>query len=252
MENFKKKIESWYNPISKVAKYLLFILFTIGLVIKFIPLAIRGAEFGGMITELIKFFLIIGIWLALIINAPEWSKAIINSFMQLTSNANNINYISPSRVLYNGFICIGKILSSTWNPIKLLMYVILCTVIIIIYAYIAIYILCVRIESFLISFAGLIFVSFAGDDFVSDYAKKYITYCIIAGAKLYVALLVAGFGISFIHDLMDDSFDNEPSIVLSMICIVFMFAYLVQKTYDYIQSMTSGASIGVGMNVGNA
>ncbi|EEL2371400.1 hypothetical protein G9I09_004631, partial [Salmonella enterica] len=109
-DSFQQEIKKWLPPLQKAAKYLLFTLGIIALVLKMVPLVLKGADLGEIIKELIIFVLIIGIWLAFIINAKEWTDAIINSFMKLAQLANQTSMqATPVGILKQGFIVVGKV-----------------------------------------------------------------------------------------------------------------------------------------------
>lgn len=251
---FSDSVSKWLPPIKKAATYLLFTLGIIALVIRMLPLVLKGAEFGEIVKELIVFILIIGIWYALILNAKEWTYAIISSFAKLADlSSGSATGANPLTILQSGFIVVGKILSSTWNPITLLMYALLSVIIVLIYALIAFYVLKVILETVIISYAGLLMVGFAGIAYTSDYAKRYLTYTISVGFKYYLTLLIAGFGITFINDIVNDVEFGSVGACLGVICVVALLWKLVEEIPNMAQSMVTGASIGGGnMNIGGA
>lgn len=253
-EKFTETIDKWLPPIKKAATYLLFTLGVVSLVIRMLPLVLKGAEFGEIIKELIVFLLIIGVWYALILNAKEWTDAIIDSFAKLADlSSGSAAGTTPLTILQSGFITVGKILTSTWNPITLLMYTILSVIIIVIYAMIAFYLLKVMLETLIITYSGLLMVGFAGIAYTSDYAKRYLTYTISVGFKYYLTLLIAGFGITFINDIVNDVEFGSVGACLGVICVVALIWKLVEEIPNMAQSMVTGASIGSGnMNIGGA
>lgn len=249
---FTKEINKWIAPIEKAAKYLLFTFAIIGLVLLFIPLILKGAELGEILKELVIFVLVISIWFAFIINAKDWTNAIIDSFSQLAVKANASSAdATPVGVITQGFIVAGKTIAGSYNPITLLGQLICALILIVIYAKIAFYVLKVILETMIISYAGIILLGFGGLSFTSDYAKRYFTYVLSCGIKLFITLLIVGFGTNFIAGYVN-SFDmSELGNCLGMICIVLMLMFIAEQIPDMAQSMVTGASLGGGnMNIG--
>ncbi|HDN0768381.1 TPA: type IV secretion system protein, partial [Staphylococcus aureus] len=109
----------------------------------------------------------------------------------------------------------------------------------------------VILETMIISYAGIILLGFGGLSFTSDYAKRYFTYVLSCGIKLFITLLIVGFGTNFIAGYVN-SFDmSELGNCLGMICIVLMLMFIAEQIPDMAQSMVTGASLGGGnMNIG--
>ncbi|MEK8137942.1 P-type conjugative transfer protein TrbL [Morganella morganii] len=238
----------------KAAKYLLFTLGIIALVLKMVPLVLKGADLGEIIKELIIFVLIIGIWLAFIINAKEWTDAIINSFMKLAQLANQTSMqATPVGILKQGFIVVGKVFTDPINPITLLTQVICALIIMIIYAKIAFYLLKVMLETYIVSYGGIILLGFGGIAFTSDYAKRYFTYVISCGIKLFMTLLIIGFGGNFIASFLTLNFTEFANCV-AIVAVVVMLMMLAEGIPDMAQSMmVTGASLGnSNMNIGGS
>lgn len=251
---FTEQIDKWLPPITKAAKYLLFTLATISLVLRLLPMALKGNDFGDIIKELIIFILVIGVWFALIINAKEWTGAIIGSFEKLAGLSNGVaSTVTPIDILQSGFIVVGKILSSTWNPVTFLMYVLLSVIIVFMYAIIAFNVLKVIIETLILTFAGVLMLGFGGITFTSDYAKRYFTYLIGVGFKYYLILLVAGFGINFINGLLNDKNFGSAGSCIGVICIVALIWKLSDEIPAMAQSMVTGAALNNNnSNIGSA
>lgn len=252
-DSFQQEIKKWLPPLQKAAKYLLFTLGIIALVLKMVPLVLKGADLGEIIKELIIFVLIIGIWLAFIINAKEWTDAIINSFMKLAQLANQTSMqATPVGILKQGFIVVGKVFTDPINPITLLTQVICALIIMIIYAKIAFYLLKVMLETYIVSYGGIILLGFGGIAFTSDYAKRYFTYVISCGIKLFMTLLIIGFGGNFIASFLTLNFTEFANCV-AIVAVVVMLMMLAEGIPDMAQSMVTGASLGnSNMNIGGS
>ncbi|EJU5566328.1 hypothetical protein N4U67_004274, partial [Salmonella enterica] len=114
-QTFTSEINAWLPPIKKAATYLLFTLGIIALVLKMVPLALKGADLGEIVKELIVFILVISLWYAIIINAKEWTDAIIDSFIKLANLANkNSMEATPVGVLKQGFVVVSKIFTGSY------------------------------------------------------------------------------------------------------------------------------------------
>ncbi|EMB6074113.1 P-type conjugative transfer protein TrbL [Proteus mirabilis] len=250
-QTFTSEIDAWLPPLQKAAKYLLFTLGIIALVLKMVPLVLKGADLGDIIKELIIFILVIGLWYAIIINAKEWTDAIIDSFMKLANLANkNSMEATPVGILKQGFVVVSKIFTGSYNPITLLTQVICALVIMVIYAKIAFYVLKVMLETFIVSYGGIVLLGFGALSFTSDYAKRYVTYVLSCGIKLFMALLIVGFGGNFIASFLSLNFTLFGNCV-AIVAIALMLMFIAEQIPEAAQSMITGASLGGGnMNIG--
>lgn len=250
-QTFTSEINAWLPPIKKAATYLLFTLGIIALVLKMVPLALKGADLGEIVKELIVFILVISLWYAIIINAKEWTDAIIDSFMKLANLANkNSMEATPVGVLKQGFVVVSKIFTGSYNPITLLTQVICALVVIVIYAKIAFYVLKVMLETFIVSYGGIVLLGFGALTFTSEYAKRYVTYVISCGIKLFMALLIVGFGGNFIASFLSLDFTLFGNCV-AIVAIALMLMFIAEQIPDSAQAMITGASLGGGnMNIG--
>ncbi|EMG0348682.1 P-type conjugative transfer protein TrbL [Salmonella enterica] len=250
-QTFTSEIDAWLPPLQKAATYLLFTLGIIALVLKMVPLVLKGADLGEIIKELIIFILVISLWYAIIINAKEWTDAIIDSFMKLANLANkNSMEATPVGILKQGFVVVSKIFTGSYNPITLLTQVICALVIMVIYAKISFYVLKVMLETFIVSYGGIVLLGFGALNFTSDYAKRYVTYVISCGIKLFMVLLIVGFGGNFIASFLSLNFTLFGNCV-AIVAIALMLMFIAEQIPEAAQSMITGASLGGGnMNIG--
>ncbi|EGL5369150.1 hypothetical protein IQ667_004621, partial [Salmonella enterica] len=123
-------------------------------------------------------------------------------------------------------------------------------VVIVIYAKIAFYVLKVMLETFIVSYGGILLLGFGALTFTSEYAKRYVTYVISCGIKLFMALLIVGFGGNFIASFLSLDFTLFGNCV-AIVAIALMLMLIAEQIPDSAQSMITGASLGGGnMNIG--
>jgi len=80
LESIHQNANQWWRTLQRYAINIFLALATIQLVMTFIPLVLRGADLGEIVNELVKFFLVIGFFAALLMYGHDWAEAIVNSF----------------------------------------------------------------------------------------------------------------------------------------------------------------------------
>src|SRR5690606_32553015 len=133
---------------------------------------------------------------------------------------------------------------SAGSGLSRIAYTILALPVVILYTLIAAYAFFVLAEMYVVMAAGIVLLGFGGSQWTADYAKKYITYTISIGAKLYVMFLVIGAGEQFIHQWAVNQDHESFRAILAIIGVLLMMAILVKMIPDAVQGIINGASLG--------
>jgi len=203
-----------------------------------------------IVVELVRYILYVGFFLALILNADVWSKALINGFLWAGNHVTSggAKSVDPVAILGRGFF-LGKEIFQAGGWLNFLAYMLLALMIVIVYAIIAAYVFLVYAEMYIVTAAGVLLLGFAGGmGWTDDYARRYLTYCLSVGAKLYVMLLVVGLGEGCISDwaLAGDRDKGELDVVLSIVGVLIIMMLLVKMIPDMVQGIINGSTIGSG------
>ena len=243
--SFKSETDKWFDPLETIAQRLLLGLAILSLAWNFVQIILRNGDFQEIFLVLVKHLMTVGLFLAIILNAKEWTAAILDGFVTAAGSASGKENpdMSAASVLHQGVALGQKITqlgSDWWEP--LILYP-LSLIAVLLYGVMAAYMLLVYAETYIVTAGGIILLGFAGTDWTLDYAKRYLTYCISVGAKLYVLYLVVGLGSQMINTWADDQVLSDRSVVVAVIGVLFVMVVLVVMLPNLIQSVINGSSL---------
>jgi P-type conjugative transfer protein TrbL len=247
-DEFRNETGTWFGPLKNIATWLLISLATIAWTWSAGQMVLRNADLQEFVVELVRLVIFVGFFLALILNADTWSTALINGFMWTGNQVAGTGItgdINPAAILERGFILGARIIEAS-GRLTFVAFAILALVALVLYALIAAYALLVMAEMYIVTAAGVLLLGFGGSQWTADYAKRYITYCVSVGAKLYVLFLIVGLGEQFIYNWAIGQDKSQFSIVLAILGVLVMLVVLVKMIPDIIQGIINGTSIGSG------
>lgn len=247
-DEFRNQTGTWFGPLKNIATWLLISLATIAWTWSAGQMVLRNADLQEFMVELVRLVIFVGFFLALILNADTWSTALINGFMWTGNQVAGTGItgdINPAAILERGFILGARIIEAS-GRLTFVAFAILALVALVLYALIAAYALLVMAEMYIVTAAGVLLLGFGGSQWTADYAKRYITYCVSVGAKLYVLFLIVGLGEQFIYNWAIGQDKSQFSIVLAILGVLVMLVVLVKMIPDIIQGIINGTTIGSG------
>lgn len=142
--------------------------------------------------------LVIGFFLALLMNAGAWMGDVINMFTTVGKNASGIPGLGPSVLLLQGFKIFGALLfqavkSGLMTDIPTAMALILAAFIICAsFLVICFQFIVTKVQTFLALGMGVIFLGFGGSRWTTPYVERYFAFCVASGVKLMALYLLAG------------------------------------------------------------
>jgi type IV secretion system protein TrbL len=142
--------------------------------------------------------LVIGFFLALLMNAGSWMGAVIDMFVSLGKNASGIPGLGPSVLLLQGFKIFGALLwqamkSGLMTDIPTAMALILAAFIVCVsFLLICFQFIVTKVQTFLALGMGVIFLGFGGSRWTTPYVERYFAFCVASGVKLMALYLLAG------------------------------------------------------------
>ena len=247
-DEFRAQTRTWFGPLENIATWLLISLATISWTWSAGQMVLRNADFQEFMVELVRLVIFVGFFLALIINADTWSTALINGFIWSGDQATGAGItgdLNPAAILERGFILSSNIIEAS-GTLTFLAFAIVALFALALYALIAAYTMLVMAEMYIVTAAGVLLLGFGGSQWTADYAKRYISYCVSVGAKLYVIFLVVGLGEQFVYRWAINQDKSQFVVLLSIIGVLIMLVILVKMIPDLIQGIINGASMGNG------
>jgi len=251
----REQTGKWIAPIQRAAQWLLLSLALLAFTWTGIQMVLKNADFQEILTELVKMILTVGFFLAVIINAEAWSTALIEGFMWVGNQASGAGRamgegsLDAAGLLGRGFKLASDIQASApgvYSPVQTAVVFIVSLIAFLIYAAIAAYCLLAFAEAYIVTAAGILFLGFGSAGWTSEYAKRYITYCVSIGAKLYAIFLVIGIGEQFIHDWALGEDKNAVMSSIAVVGVLLLLLLLVKMIPDIVQGLINGVSLGSG------
>lgn len=245
LTEFYNASSHWQTSLGHYAIRLFWLLAFIELVWTASKLALRGSDLQEWVTEVVKYVLFVGFFAALLTYAPEWCKAIIDSFNIAASNASAAgggHPTTPSDIFAMGIDTASQLYAqqSVWHPGKDAGIMIAALIIVLLFAAIAAMLVLAWIETYFVIYAAIIFTGFGGSRFTSDYAKRVLMLAVTAGTKLFVLLLVAGLLQTLAQKWANAAAAGTNPAIMSLIGVSLLGAFLCVRIPSMIGSITSG------------
>ncbi|MDD2920110.1 P-type conjugative transfer protein TrbL [Rhodoferax sp.] len=191
-----------------------------------IQLTLKKSELSEIMVGTLFKVMSLSFFAMVLIKAPEWIPAIINSFKAAGAGVGGTSVLSPSAVFDQGLQVAASLMQfsndaapSTGDMIintltnsgqglgKFMLSAIIVGVasvfIVLGYGLIAVQLLITLVESYLIIGGGALMLGFSGSRWTHNLSEKYFGYAISIGVKLFTIYLIIGFGDSFTQALKD-------------------------------------------------
>ena len=248
LQNFQISAAGWAAYITARASWLFWTLALISLVWTMGQLALRRAEIGEFLGEFLSFTLMTGFFWWLLTNGPTFALQIMNSMRQLAGSASGLGpSVYPSTLADIGFQLLDRVVtqSSVWSPVVSAFNLVLCIIILIVVALIAINMLVLLVSGWILAYAGIFFLGFGGSRWTSDMAIGYYRTVLSLGAQMAGMVLVVGIGFSFINLYyvnMSVQISMKEMAVLMVAAIVLLG--LVNKIPPLLGGLAMGGGVG--------
>ena len=242
----------WSPRLQGYALTLLGSLALIQLVWTFIPLAMKQADLGEILAELIRFFMVIGFFYAVIQHSVPWATAIVDSFREAAGTASGLGRalqpgdmfavaVDFSRTIVEGI--------SVFSPGKAVLIALVGCLVLLCFAFIAAFMFVTLVESYVIINASVLFFGFGGSQWTRDFAIAPLRFVIAVGAKLFVLTLIVGIIVSSAKSWLA-AYTNDEASLMTLAGLALVCAYLTKTIPELIGGMISGTSMGGGSAIG--
>lgn len=198
VSSYESASAGWMAPMLAYANRLFALLLAIDLAVTGTKYVLEKDDTKSLIAALANKILGVGFFYALLLFAPTWIPAIMNSFRDAGEAVGGISEISPSSVFAMGLKFVLLIFKSVsdldmWDAVGVVLAAIPAAVFIIIaFVVVAGQLLVTLIESYFVISAAAIFLGFGGSRWTQDFVQKYIGYSISVGVKLMFIYLLIG------------------------------------------------------------
>jgi type IV secretion system protein TrbL len=255
-DQYVTNMQSWHGPLLGYALRIFWLLALIDVVWTVGKLIFNKADFSNWAEEIIKQFLVLGTFYAILTHSGEWAPAVIQSFRiagnTASGSAGGLQGLQPTDVFNAGIVICSTLLknfSLTFDMSKMVETLALVFggfIVLISFCIIAALEIVALLESYLFMYAGVLFLGFGGSRITADIAKRYLLGLISIGAKLFTIQLVIGLGIQLIQqwtDLVVASNGNlDLQVILQIVGGAVIMMLLAKMVPELSQSMVSGAS----------
>lgn len=254
---FQRCTKAWEATLGAYALRLFWLLAAIEFAWSALRLALRDADFSEWLAELVNQIFFLGIFLALLTYATEWTGAIVESFSRAADGvqrANGFSDGSPSSILNIGI----RLGANIWHSLSFFSAFVqsvavgLCGIaIVIVFALIAAAIVLAQVESYIVLSAGVLLLGFGGSRWTKEFALKTVVYAVSVGAKLFLLKLIAGLGAQIIGAwsrlpatewLAPEGAATNILVILGSTIVLWV---LVKSVPDMIQGLINGSALGV-------
>ena len=249
-QSFLAIAKSWVDTGESYAKTIFFSLALLSIIIAGIKYVLYKQEIQEVFTGLVVKLISLCGFLTVIQYAPTWMDSIfLKSFESLGAHVTNINTLSPTGIVDQGFDLVVKILHATpptslFQVFNAAMVIISIIVIAGSFGYLGVELLVTKIQAYVVMYGCLCFFGFSGLSQV-----RFITYNLLKSAlnvgikifMLYLVISAATKSTDVIISIIAGNTGYSPSItgllIISTICVVYVSLVLKVKSMAHEFSM---------------
>lgn len=261
--SYEAAATGWMGPMLAYANRLFALLLAIDLAVTGTKYVLEKDDTRSLIAALANKILGVGFFYALLLFAPTWIPAIMNSFRDAGATVGGVTELSPSSVFARGLsfvVIIFKSISDMdmWDAVGVVLAALPAAVFIIIsFVVVAGQLLVTIIESYFVISAAAIFLGFGGSRWTQDFVQKYLGYAISVGVKLmFIYLLIGASNSLFVGwaDRLSASTSGLQFILNAWVVmggaafyafLAWMIPSLASSAMSGAPSLTGGAAAGV-------
>ena len=276
VDMYTSQIKVWYSSFKNVAVDLLSILMTINIVWRTLSLGFRGNQFNDLFFEFVRTVIVFGFFLYLIETFSDWTESILQGFMGLADLAYSNWAVdgTPGGMINNGLKSFSDIIDKV-EPFKtdgiggtvqnaiiwvfsMYIAIIFGLVCLALWAFIGVNIAVQYVTFYFLTYAGVIFLAFAGTEWTRNTALNYLNAVIAAGVRYFATILVAAMSCKVFQSVVatfhtvkaDGGFEFVSGIIVPLVTLTLasFFAYkFSMKLPDMLAALVSPATNGVGV-----
>jgi len=251
LDLIQQKAAQWDTNLRAYATRLFWLLVSIQFIWTFFPLVFKQADLGEIVGELIRFILVTGFFLALLMFSTEWGDAVVNSFREAGGAASGQGKALKPGDIFKTAIDLAYTIGTveTWNPVTALIIALAGILVLLCFAFIAAFMGLTIIESYIVINAAVLFMGFGGSQWTREYALAIVRYAVSVGAKLFILTLLVGLIIDSAKT-WQAAYNNDAASMWTMVGLALACAYFAKTIPELIAGLISGTSAGGGSAIG--
>lgn len=236
--------KKWEVSIHVYATRLFFALLLIDITWQGIDAIIKQKDFTEILAELIRRFMVYGVFFTFLQFGADWAIAIVDSLRGIAGIASGVTSLYPSDIIELGVNIAAQMAStgSVTNPGDAMLGAILAFFSVICFALIAAEVVLALVIMWVKVYAGVIMLGLGGSRWTQDYAVNYFKTALGAGVKLFVIQLLVGIGLTVLTGWANGLQSGDPTMkeFLAVAAGVLVLYALIKSVGEVVQSMMSG------------
>jgi type IV secretion system protein TrbL len=203
----------WMSKALELAKTLFLGLAAIEFAWSAIQLTLKKSELTDIAVSTMFKVMNLAFFSMILIKAPEWIPAIMDSFKQAGGQVSGAAILTPSQVISRGIDLAGDLVTkgqdlngqqngilSSGNYMLSAVIIGLSGLLVILgFAAVALQLFIALLESYIIIGGGALMLGFLGSRWTSNFGEKYFSYAVSVGVKLFSMYLLIGMGDTFFN-----------------------------------------------------
>lgn len=252
LRTFETAASQWPPVLRQYATYVFIALVTISWTWTFMWMAFKDANITELLAELTRRSLMIGFFYWLLMDGTSIASAIVEGF-QFLGQALLGKHITPSSIFDIGFSLASAIIQklSLTKLVDSLGFVLAGLGILIVFAFIALEMLLVTIQYYIMLNLGVIMMGFLGHEWSREYAINYFRLMLGLGVKFLSMQLIVVLSMNILDGWIKTS-DLTWTQVLLILPVIIVIWGLVREVPALAQSLISGSDSTSGNSIAGA
>jgi type IV secretion system protein TrbL len=254
---YRSAAGGWRAQLIPLAQRTFMLLAAIEFCVSGLVWAVKRDALDDLAAKFLLKFTLIAFLLTLITSFDVWFPAILNGFAAAGEQVIGRGTMSPDTIIGVGAtlaysILKGISLTVLAHDVLIGAFGLVCALAVAAaYVVIAIQVLVVMIESYVVVLGGgILFLGFASSRWTAAMAEHVIGYALFLGARIFLLYLLVGVGMDvtqrFVQVIAGASIFAEPSPLLQVTGGALAFAYVVARVpYDVAWKLTGHQSLGL-------
>lgn len=252
LRTFENAAGQWPPVLRQYSTYVFVALVTISWAWSFMWMAFKESNITELLAELTRRSLMIGFFYWLLMDGTWIAAKIVEGF-QFLAQALTGKYIHPSSIFDIGFSLASEIIKKlSWTDmVDGLGFVLAGIGILIVFAFIALEMLLVIIQYYIMLNLGVIMMGFLGHEWSREYAINYFRLMLGLGVKLLSMQMIVALSLTILQGWLNTSDLTWTQILLILPCIIVIWG-LVREVPALAQSLISGTDSTSGNSIAGA
>ncbi len=246
VQQFENSTATWFANLLPIANRLFMTLAAIELVVSGMWWALESDSLPSVFVAFLKRIVALSFFFMLLLNAPVWIPALIDSFLLAGQVAGGASGLSPSAVMGQGIDLAGNLFSGLkgqgWvlNPAGSLIAVFCAATVTLAFALIAAQFVVLLVEIYVVIGGGVLLLGFAASRFSIGFSEKYIGYAFATGVKAFVLMLIVGVGSGLVSGWQDTIASAELEDAFAILAASIVYVAVAWQVPAFAGAMIGG------------